>query len=140
MRHFSIMHLEGHNTGNGKSHHGNTVILPVIPRVLLPWYYYCPAIAGRLSDCFVGFSRVFAREAGRPGAGGNGFRVPSLRRIYYLLVSYCYTAKIAHGHLLAKRSPEKKPGVRTYSGHTGHGAKKSATPRKGGRSVKERAS
>ena len=39
MRHFSIMHLEGHNTGNRKSHHGNTVILPVIPRVLLQWYY-----------------------------------------------------------------------------------------------------
>ena len=32
MRHFSIMHLEGHNTGNGKPHHGNTVILPVIRR------------------------------------------------------------------------------------------------------------
>ena len=44
MRIFSIMQLDGHNAGNGKSHHGNTVILPVIPRVLLPWYYYCPAI------------------------------------------------------------------------------------------------
>ena len=37
------MHLEGHNTGNGKPHHGNAVILPVILRVLLPWCYYCPA-------------------------------------------------------------------------------------------------
>ena len=44
MRHFSIMQLDGHNIGNGKSHHGSTVISPVIPRVLLPWYCYGPAI------------------------------------------------------------------------------------------------
>ena len=62
MRHFSIMHLEGHNTGNRKSHYGNTVILPVIPRVLLPWYYYCPAEVRSHANLSYG-----ERKARRPG-------------------------------------------------------------------------